>query len=666
MFEQGYACAQFCTGARLKKLRRSAINFTTPTRKKDARMPHGSNNDEGTDERRNTLDRRKVLGGVGSAGLLTLGGCLGNNGDGSGGESDGQPSDNETTSDGNASTGEDAETSGEPVDPEFTAFTMSVPSDNQYNPYNRKAFAGEAGSMLWDTLAVNNEKTGEWIPFAAKDWSFSPTEATVTLRDSYTWSNGDPVTAADLVTPIRIDEHLGTGLWDFLESVEADGEHTVKFTFSQPTTPALPKGYILSYQLSKPDSVFGEYAKRLSEATSEDEEKSVLSDLQSFGPAEPPATNGPFMFERANKQRVVMKKYLEYDNGHITADHINFPRMALKSGTGSKKQAWLQEGVIDGWRLTMPAEVKDQLPDHVGGTKKPIFNGLGLAFNFKKSPYDDPRVRQAFAHLLPRKQIQQNNSMAYLKDPHRYASGLDPTVVDRWLGDFKNQLTNYAWKEQNPEKAASLLQDAGFQKQNGTWVDDSGNALEAPIKVRVTAAEWVTEVQYMASLLKNFGIKANMVTRSGTSFATEFLNGEFVLAGNWWGGWSQTGHPYFMYRNLYDFEEPIEGANLPTTVDVPWPPGDPDGDLQTVDIAEKTTALAHATEQKQAKQLARELAWTYNQNVPRYPIQTHNQTYWYTTDDWNVPKEFTDNPEMQTLRPVRAWLRLGGITAKTK
>jgi len=359
-----------------------------------------------------------------------------------------------------------------------------------------------------------------------------------------------------------------------------------------------------------------------------------------------------------------MKTYPEYDNSHITADHINFPRMALKAGTGSKKQAWLSQDVIDGWRLTIPAEVRDELPDHVGGTKKPIFNGLGLAFNFNKEPYDDPRVRRAFAHLLPRKQIQQNNSMAYLKDPHRYASGLDPTVVDRWLGDFKDQLTTYAWTEQNPEKAASLLRDAGFRKQNGTWVDDSGNALEAPIKVRVTAAEWVTEVQYMASLLKNFGIKANMVTE-GTAFASEFLNGEFVLAGNWWGGWSQTGHPYFMYRNLYDFEKPIEGANLPTTVDVPWPPGDPDGDTKTVDIAKKTQTLAHATDQE-AKQLVRELAWTYNQNVPRYPIQTHNQTYWYTTDDWNVPEKFTENPEMQTLKPVRTWLRLGGLTAETK
>lgn len=603
------------------------------------------------------VDRRQLLGGLGTASLVTLAGCSSDTPNGSEGGNGGK--NGNTSGDGQSGTG------GELIDPEFTGFTMTVPSNNQYNPYNRKAFAGETATLLWDSLAVFNEKTREWTPLAAEDWSFGPEKGTVTLRESYTWTNGDPVTAADVVTPIRIDKHIGTGLWDFLDTVEAAGDRTVEFRFTKPTNPELPKGYVLSYQLSKPDSVYRKYHKRLAEAKGEEEQNQVLSDLQSFAPSDPPPTNGPFAFESANKQRVTLKKFPDYDNGHITADDL-FPTFALKSATGSKKQMMLNQGAIDGWRLTMPKEVKQKLPDHAGGTKKPIFNGLGLAFNFSKEPYDDVRVRRAFAHVLPRKQIQQNNSMAYLKEPHRYASGLDPTIIERWLGDFKSELTDYAWTEQNPEKAASLLREAGFQKQNGTWVDEKGKALEAPIKVRVTAAEWVSEVQYMASLLQNFGIKANMVTRSGTSFATEFLNGEFVLAGNWWGGWSSTGHPYFMYRNLYDFKEPIEGAKLPTTVDVPWPPGKPDGNTRTIDIGAKTKELAHTTTTEDARPLVRELAWTYNQSLPRYPIQTHNQTYWYTTDHWNVPEKFIDDPKMQTLKPTRTWLRLGGITGKTK
>jgi peptide/nickel transport system substrate-binding protein len=613
---------------------------------------------------RNRLDRRGLLGSLGAAGALTLAGCSGGTTDRPGGD-DGSGNGNEDGT-GNASGDGEAgpNSGGKLVDPEFTGFTMTVPANNQYNPYNRKAFAGEAASLLWDPLAVFNEKTREWTPLIAEEWSFGAEKATVTLRESYAWSNGDPVTAADLVTPVRIDQHFGTGLWDFLETVEATGDRTVEFRFTEATNPELPKGYVLSYRLDKPDSVYREYRERLAEAGSEEERKPILSDLQSFGPSEPPATNGPFAFESANKQRVTLKRFPDYDNGHVTADDL-FPTFVLKSATGSKKQVMLNQGAIDGWRLTMPKEVKQKLPDHVGGTKKPIYNGLGLAFNFEREPYDDPRVRRAFAHLLPRRQIQQNNSMAYLKDPHRYASGLDPTLVDEWLGDFTDDLTEYAWTEQNPETAASLLREAGFQKEDGTWVDGDGQALEAPIKVRVTAAEWVTEVQFMASLLSNFGIEANMVTRSGTSFATEFLNGEFVLAGNWWGGWSSTGHPYFMYRNLYDFTEPIEGGNLPTEVEVPWPPGEADGETKTIDVGAKTTELAHATETEEARRLVRELAWTYNQNVPRYPIQTHNQTYWYTTDDWNVPETFVDDPKMQTLKPTRTWLRLGGITGKT-
>ena len=612
-------------------------------------------------DRTHSKRRRRLLQGIGGTVVAGFAGCSGGpaeEGTGDGGNDTGG---NDTA--GNESGGDGAASGRKPLDPEYNAIAIRQPTQFQYNPYNAKNYY-EGRGILYDSLATYNPNTGEWIPFVAEDWTIEGESATVNLRDGYTWTNGDAVTAEDLLRKLRLDKHIGTGLWDFTESVSALDELTVEYTFTDTVNPTLAAVEILTSQVNVPKEKYQKYLTALEEAGSEEEEKSALSELTTFAPSEPVASNGPFKFKSVDSGGVTFEKYEDYANGHITADDIHFPRYRFEFSSGSQPQVLIKSGEVDGGLATLPREVYDQRPEYMDTVFEPVLNGLGVAFQYGNKHLAKRRVRQAVAHLSPRKQIVENNSMGYLKTPHRYASGLDPSVVENWLGDFKDDLITYAWKEQNPEKAASLLREAGYRKESGTWIDEEGDPLSFDIKVRSNAAEWVTAVQYIASLLSNFGIKANARPVEGTAFATQFQQGQFEAAGQWWGGWSTIGHPYNSIGGLYRQEATMTASNLPETFKVPTPIGDPEGSLESFDVMATLEKLAKATEEKRVKKLTRELAWAYNWHLPRYPIQTHTQTIFYSVDDWVAPA--ADNPDMDGFRPMDIWIRLNGYNAKLK
>jgi peptide/nickel transport system substrate-binding protein len=612
---------------------------------------------------RHSRRRRRLLQGVGGSAVLGLAGCSGDGGDGGGGGGDGDGGNGGNDSDGggNASDGGDGSGGGQPMDPEFTGIVINQPEQLQYNPYNAKNYYDGRG-ILYDPLATYNHNTGEWIPFVAEDWTIEDQSATVSLRDTYTWTNGNAVTAEDVVRKLRLDKYIGTGLWDFTESVSAPDDGTVELSFAAKINSTLAAVQLLTLDVNAPEAEYGEYLTALEEASSEDEENSALSELTGFAPSEPVASNGPFRFKNADASGVTFERYPEYANGHITGEDINFPRYKFRFASGSQPQVLIKSGEVDGGLSTLPREVYDERPEYMKNVFEPVLNGMGIAFQYENEHLRKRRVRQAIAHLVPRKQIVENNSMGYLKTPHRYAAGLDPSVVDNWLGDFKDDLVTYAWESQNPEKATSLLEEAGYAKENGTWVDEGGSALSMDMKVRSNAAEWVTATQYIASLLSNFGIEANARPTEGTAFATQFQNGEFQSCAQWWGGWSTIGHPYNSVGGLYRQEASITGSNLPETFEVPMPVGDPEGSRETFDLMAKVEELGKTTDEERVTELARQLSWAYNWHLPRYPIQTHTQTIFYSVDEWEAPA--ADDPDMAGFRPMNVWVRLGGYKAK--
>jgi peptide/nickel transport system substrate-binding protein len=93
-------------------------------------------------------------------------------------------------------------------------------------------------SALYDTLLIV-DNSGKLQPNAAKSWKYSDDRKTLTLeiRDDMKFSNGDPVTAADVVATLeRTRTSAGTQSANLasVAAVEASGDHAVVLRLKQP------------------------------------------------------------------------------------------------------------------------------------------------------------------------------------------------------------------------------------------------------------------------------------------------------------------------------------------------------------------------------------------------------------------------------------------------
>jgi peptide/nickel transport system substrate-binding protein len=116
-----------------------------------------------------------------------------------------------------------------------TAYSAPV----NWNPMNEGNFATGTQGLLYETLFLYNPVTNAYIPWLARSgtWTNSSTY-TIVLRNDLTWSNGKPLTCADVAYTIMLAKtnpavpysNLGAGLGN----VTCPNAQTAVVTFSTP------------------------------------------------------------------------------------------------------------------------------------------------------------------------------------------------------------------------------------------------------------------------------------------------------------------------------------------------------------------------------------------------------------------------------------------------
>ena len=127
--------------------------------------------------------------------------------------------------------------------------TPSNPATFNY-PLNSSAFS--VFSFIYEGLIEENGLTAELEPALAESWSISPDKRriTFTLREGLKWSDGEPLTADDVVfsyNEIYLNEKIPTGIRDILRigstgafpSVKKLDSRRVEFTVPEPFAPFL-------------------------------------------------------------------------------------------------------------------------------------------------------------------------------------------------------------------------------------------------------------------------------------------------------------------------------------------------------------------------------------------------------------------------------------------
>jgi len=600
--------------------------------------------------------RRRFIVTAGSAGIVGLAGCSGDGGTDTDGNTDAS---GDSDTDGNTASG------GDPVDSSFTSYTRVRPQDAQYNPH-RLQNEGPGVEYLFDQLAKYDEDGG-FIPLIAQEWNI-PSEVAagdvieIQLNEDYTWHDGSSVTAQDIVTQLRIEKLFDDPVWNSIESVSAADETTVEMTVASEINPELLKHNLFAERrVNQPHSVFGEYAGRIEDATTDDERAAVEEDLVNFT-LEEPVGNGPFQFSDRGETELVLERYSDYSNGHITADDINYPNVEFIFRDGDTLPLFLS-GDVDGGDIILPPEQKNALQDYARLQVLPLNNGEGMCFNFENQWLSNVRVRQALAHVVNRQDVlQAMPNIAEQSTPLEVPCSLSTNAIERHLGDLAGDFTQYAYQEVNEDRATELLEAEGFSKENGLWNTPDGELFELEV-ASSSSGTWLSHGQSVVGALQKFGIRAQLQQHGETTFWGDVIpNNDYDMVTHAWGGGG--AHPYFTLRNDLVAQARLDVTNQPVEWEVPMPIGNPDGELETINVEDKIVQLERATDQEEATELIRELAWVSNQMMPRIPQRQYSQVHYYRVDNWEFPEP--DAPSMQPPAASYWPLRVGEMRAKTE
>ncbi len=457
-------------------------------------------------------------------------------------------------------------------DDRLTLAQWAVPADSQYNPWNGQNF-GEARRMLFDRFMYYNLENREYEGYAVSDWTVDGTTVTLTVREGLTWHNGDAATATDVANQIKLDVYNGGSLGQFVapddlgavpDRVVATDERTVELSLTEAVNEKILLSYLQPKRLVAHEGTYGEFVTALDEASSEDERSTALGELTNDTTSDPVGT-GPFQFEDADSQRTLLSKYED----HPDAGNINFPEVEYlyKPENSGRWNSLINEETDGSATLFMPSNRLSQLPDSVQVSLIPRHWGLGLVFNFDKEPVDDPRVRKAVANVINREAVAQNSGAGTdSKLAVTYPSGLtgefSGQIENGWLSGVADQFDTYGRGESRTEAAASLLREAGYEKQNGTWQKD-GEPLSLPIKGPSGFSDWVAGAETVVSHLQEFGIEAEPVMKdTSTYWGKDYSNGDFVVGLQGWASYEQS-YPYFHFQWLYDSWDANNAWNLP-------------------------------------------------------------------------------------------------------
>lgn len=287
-------------------------------------------------------------------------------------------------------------------------------------------------------------------------------EYEVTLREDTVFSDGSPLTSADVVNAFERngESDLYGAFLSFITAVSAPDERTVRFKLNA------PMGSVLQERLA---------LVRVFPATLTDEEL-----------ASKPVGSGPWCYETINAAdggRISFTANLRY-TGPWPATCERMEWSVLLDDTRRTDE------LIDKDVMVMeaaPVVRAEELAD-AGATVEwvPGFNLPFLMFNCEKPPFDDVRVRQALLYAIDVDSL----IGTYMAGHARAATSLLPD----YFRHYHRAATVYSY---DPEKARKLLAEAGVDelaltlRANDNWVSTLAPAIAEDWKAVGVTAEVV-------------------------------------------------------------------------------------------------------------------------------------------------------------------------------
>src|SRR5580704_14525903 len=199
-----------------------------------------------------------------------------------------------------------------------TNSTLTISNENGalwtcgFNPFNSSYNLLSVGFTYEPLVYVNPLQNGKTTPMLATSWAWGAgnKSLTFTIRPGVKWSDGTPMTAADVAYTFNLIKKYPaldlTGVWSVLSSVSATG-NTVTMTFS--TAGAVPYFYYIADQTPiVPEHIWSTMANPVT------------------NPVSSPVGTGPYLMSKCSPQNITYTANPHYwQPGEPKVTKIQYP-----------------------------------------------------------------------------------------------------------------------------------------------------------------------------------------------------------------------------------------------------------------------------------------------------------------------------------------------------
>ncbi len=475
------------------------------------------------------------------------------------------------------------------------------------------------GGLVYETMFSYNPLENEYKPWLAESGEWvSDNEYVLNLREGINWTDGEEFNAEDVVFTYQLAKDNSifySPIWDWMESVEAEDNYTVRFTFSEPHYAEWDAELYQRYII--PEHIWSE----------------VPSDELITRTMKDPVGTGPYTHREAGQDRMVWERNDDWWGNEVFGQPTPKYLVDLVNQSNNVIMGMLMKGELDLSNNFLPGiqRIKDQFGLVTWYEDEPYmlsWNTAVMYMNTLEEPMDDTQFRRAMAFMVNQDTI-----------VDRVYGGLveaaNPTGLfgEGWQAYLDEEIVKESGFEYNPTKAKALLNDAGYVDADGDgWRDmPNGDPIELEIMVPSGWTDWMEAVRVIAADAEEIGVNISPSFPDSSLFDNKRFNSDFdMMIGNFQTTLSSTPFDYwFGVANRSIHGEQINNGN--------W------GAYDNPELFKQIDEFNMTSDEARKQELASDIQETLLQDMPSVPLWHNGLWAQATTEHWtNWPNE--DDP----------------------
>lgn len=408
-----------------------------------------------------------------------------------------------------------------------------------WNPFQPGSLANTTGTIgfVYEFLFSFDPQTGKLTPWLAEDGSWvDDTTYDVTLRQGLTWSDGQPLTAADVKFTFELGQKYSAlwfaPVWNYLAGVEVVDDTHVTLTFNDPLYQEWDN-YLYNLPIV-PEHLWKDRS-----------EEDITT-----GANEKPVGSGAYLYLANAEDRNVWVRNDNWWGVDVFGQPAPKYIVDIRTSSNNVALGMIIKGELDLSNNFLPgvAELANKGYVKTYFAQAPYMlsaNTAVLFLNTTKKPMDDAKFRRALAFAIDVPSIV---NVAYAQ----LVKAASPTGLLPSLGKFDDQdvLAELGYSF-DTAKAKQMLDEAGYKDTDGDGFVEApdGSKIELEVTCPSGWTDWMAAIDIIATSAQAAGINIKAATPDYGAWNTALQGGTFDMTLNNWAGMSNT--PWTLYNLLY-------------------------------------------------------------------------------------------------------------------